>query len=503
VVVVRARDEVTTAVDELLAATATVRDVATAVPALLGASGERRYLVAMQNSAELRGTGGLVGFHAVLTADAGHLTLSTAEPDEALPNVVATGALDAERTAWLGHTGATASLQTVNLDPDLTRTGPLLVEVYEAATGVSLDGVVVVDPAGLAALLHPDAELEVPAAVAAPDEGLGPRIRAKDLPRTMMVDAYEVLGGDTPARKAFHAALADAAFAELVQLSWDRDLLDRLGFALAGRHLQVHSADRPVQAALERLGVAGRLAPAPGHDLLAVTANNAGGGKPDVHVRHELQGRIVLDPGDGATEIRAGSQVPARRDVVVATGVDNPLTPTSHDDYIIRTSLPGLGRVADLDAHNRTWFTVWTPDDSRVLAGRSGDGPLQASVGTVGGARRVDHLLVTPPGGSARATVELTGPVQLVATEAGLEYRLTVWRQAKGIADDLALRIVAADGWEVVGGAVEGRSDAARLGFDQPSTPLRLQVADGQADVVGTAVGDVTISVTLAPAARG
>ena len=500
-----ARTEVLEASDQLLATVATMQDVVTVARELLGADGPRHYLVAMQNSAELRGTGGLVGFHAVLTADRGRLSLGSPQSDEDLdvPPGAVPPVADEDRQ-WLQHVNPAASLKTVNLDPDFTRTGPLLARVHEAVTGRPIDGVVAVDPVAVAALMRPGDQLVVPSELADPDRGLPARIAASDLPRTMLVDAYQVLGGATDRRKAFHAALAEAAFDQLTDLALDPALVDRLAFVVEGRHLQVYSGDPKVQAALRRLGVAGALAPqVPGADLLAVTVNNAGGGKPDVHVRHAVEARVVVAPDVGAwsTDDAAagGGVVTARRDVAVAFGLDNRLTPDAGwEDYIVRTSLPGEGPVPSLTATNRSWLTVWGPAGTQVRGGPSVDGPATGAVGAVGELTVVDHLLATPPRDALTFGVDLAGPVQLTSTPEGLVYRLTLWHQAKAIADHVRIDVQAADGWEVVGGHVAGRSDAGRLGFGEAAVPLTLEVDDGVASIRGTAVGDVDVEVVLA-----
>ncbi len=501
-----ARTEVLEASDQLLATVASLRDTVTVARELLGADGPRHYLVAMQNSAELRGTGGLVGFHAVLTADRGRLSLAPPQSDEALdvpPDAVP--ALAPEARQWLGHANPAASLKTVNLDPDFTRTGPLLARVHEAGTGQRLDGVIAVDPVAVAALMRPGDEVVVPTGLVDPDHGLASHIAAADIPRTMLVDAYQVLGGSTDRRKAFHAFLAEAAFDELTGLALDAGLLDRLAFAVEGRHLQVYTRHTDAQAALRRLGVAGALAPsAPGDDLLAVTVNNAGGGKPDVHVRHAVDARVVVSPDSrtGSSDGAAAGVVTARRDVVVGFGLDNPLAPDAGwADYIVSTSLSDQPRSPSLTASNRSWVTVWGPAGTRVRGGPSTDGPVTGAAGTVGDLVVVDHLLATPPRSAGSYEIDLEGPVQLRATPDGLVYRLTLWHQAKAIADHVRIDVQGADGWEVVSGHVAGRSDAVRLGFGERAVPLRLEIADGVATIRGTAVGDVDVEVVLARSA--
>ena len=56
------------------------------LPAMLGEDGQRRYLLAFQNNAEPRATGGLVGNVSLLKADHGQLSIGRATSPYALEN---------------------------------------------------------------------------------------------------------------------------------------------------------------------------------------------------------------------------------------------------------------------------------------------------------------------------------------------------------------------------------------------------------------------------------
>ena len=252
-----AREQVAAASGQLLDAVRSVDDGVLVLEHLVGGDGARRFLVAMQNSAELRGTGGLIGFHAVLATSDGQVTLSDPEPDERVRVPEGTVALPTAQAEWLGHLQPTVDLKNVNLDPDFTRSGPLVVDVFEAATGDQLDGVIALDPAGLAALVPAEAALEVPEDLADASAGLSHEVPRDRLARTLLVDAYQALGGESVRRQDFQAAVATAAMGHLVDLALEPAMLDALAFALEGRHVQVHVTDPAVQAAVVRLGLAG------------------------------------------------------------------------------------------------------------------------------------------------------------------------------------------------------------------------------------------------------
>jgi hypothetical protein len=63
------------------------QEVTAVLPGFLGADGPRRYFVGVQTSAELRGTGGLIGFWGILSADDGQLEFGDSEVYEALDEV--------------------------------------------------------------------------------------------------------------------------------------------------------------------------------------------------------------------------------------------------------------------------------------------------------------------------------------------------------------------------------------------------------------------------------
>jgi hypothetical protein len=143
-------------VDELHALVAYGTRVLEIAPQLLGADGRRSYLVAFQNNAELRSTGGIPTAFAVLEADDGRLTMRDAgtSPDirgsrpgePVLPETVDEQALfDGKLATFLGN---------ANLTPHWPRSAELIHEFWRTGTGESVDGVLSVDPVALSAVLR-------------------------------------------------------------------------------------------------------------------------------------------------------------------------------------------------------------------------------------------------------------------------------------------------------------------------------------------------------------
>src|SRR5207248_6086056 len=57
------------------------------IPSFAGSAGRRRYFVAIQNTAELRGTGGFIGNYAILSIARGRVKLSPFADSSALPDL--------------------------------------------------------------------------------------------------------------------------------------------------------------------------------------------------------------------------------------------------------------------------------------------------------------------------------------------------------------------------------------------------------------------------------
>jgi hypothetical protein len=124
----------------------------THIPPLLGANGKRTWLVLLQNPAEARATGGLIGGYALVTADRGHLALtSSGSNDDLLKNGPITTSVVSQglRDLW----GADlADWRSINLSPHFPDTGILAHEGMKER-GTPVDGVVAVDPTIVSALL--------------------------------------------------------------------------------------------------------------------------------------------------------------------------------------------------------------------------------------------------------------------------------------------------------------------------------------------------------------
>ena len=217
-----------------------------------GGGGERRYLLAIQNNAEMRDQG-MVLSYGVLHFDDGRFQLlergniGALRLSEPTPTPIPPGTQEV-----FGSIRPTALWQSVNATADFEWSGRAMVDMYRQATGQGVDGVIAIDVPGLAHLLRAVGPVIV-AGVAEP-------IHADNAGRVLLHDLYEGLSpGDSQSER--RELLDEVTGAVIEQLSTgNRDLIG-LGAAFSqasrGGHLRLWSEAPDEEQAFERTGLGG------------------------------------------------------------------------------------------------------------------------------------------------------------------------------------------------------------------------------------------------------
>ncbi len=520
--VIDGREDTLILADELIDVLGRTEALTAALPSFFGAQGPKRYFVGVQTSAELRGTGGLIGFWAVLQVDDGAIAFGATEDydpfdDAAVPE----GETGVERIRTIGLSpvnppgsdpgflarydvvSGARSFPNINLDPDLPTTATAILNLYELKVGEPLDGVILLDALGLESLLQVNADpLPLPQEAAAAT-GYEDGLPADDFARFVTDELYEVYGfGASPERKELLRHVGDAAFGEVVRGLEGPEMVGAIAEAATQRHLQVHSTDDDVQEALDAVNVTGSLTPREDADLLALTANNVVGGKQDVHLGHELSLDLTIDrlrrDDDGRWH--------ARRRGTASIAVDNPLPTSGRNLYVLGSCYVPDGRNRCFEGDpgtNRTWFSLWAPPGTAIgeLTAEDGHAP-NGRVSTFRDLTVVDTFLLTPSQERSRVVVELEGDVPLTREQTALVYELDLWRQAKAIPDLVEVRIAPPQGWAVGSVEVVGGGDGTGMGVHGDGVELVAEVEQGVAVVSGTVTADTLVRVRLTDPAR-
>lgn len=280
--VAAARATVLDRVDRLTASVAT----AALIPDMLGAQGPRRYLLALQNNAEARGTGGVMGVWGILTADQGRLSLARMGSIEQLPD--AGGSQPRLGAGFAALYGSDPGLwRNANESPDFPYAARLWLTMWRRHSPLPLDGVIATDPVAMSYLLR------VTGPVRMRD---GTRVSATNVVSLVERRAYERFQVRAE-RKAWLVELARAVFGLLGHDAVDTHaLVSALGRGVREHRLLLYSAHPAEQRRLATTPIGGLL-PVTEKPFVSMVVNNASGNKLDYYLHRRLD--YVLGPCRG------------------------------------------------------------------------------------------------------------------------------------------------------------------------------------------------------------
>lgn len=253
------------------------------LPSMLGQDGPRLYLLAFQNNAEARGTGGLLGGFAILRVDHGRASVVHVGSDRELDGFPAPR-LDLGPEFQSLYGGDMGAWQNANLSGHFPYAARLWTDMWRRHTGQRLDGVLGTDPTALARILAVTGPVAVP--------GVAP-VTADDVVARTESTAYQQFDDSDIKRKGYLVSVGQAVLAKLLGpespglVNLVRPLLD----AAESRSVMVYSARPEEERWLSSTPLGGEVPDASG-PFAFVTVNNTAGNKIDYYldrtVRYEL-----------------------------------------------------------------------------------------------------------------------------------------------------------------------------------------------------------------------
>jgi hypothetical protein len=280
----RRLEEISGSLEEAERSADVVADAAEVLPGMLGADGQRRYLLLLGNPAELRDIGGHLGNWAELVAVDGRLDLVEvgAPYDLFTPNDVVPPRIAGTYSDSFLEIRPQYFPQNWGSSPDMDAVARMAAELYpQARPGAPIDGVIYADPTAFAALLELTGGVQVPTTDVV--------LTSDNAVEFLTVDQFSVLtglpAGVDPLADAIEEAVgrfSDAA------LPTPRRLVELFGDVVEGGHLQVSTFDPRANALLDRTGMRRTLERRDQEDLLAVVNRNANPSKIDAFLRREV-----------------------------------------------------------------------------------------------------------------------------------------------------------------------------------------------------------------------
>ncbi|TAM69490.1 MAG: DUF4012 domain-containing protein [Microbacteriaceae bacterium] len=319
------------------------------LPDMLGLNGPRTYLLVVQNNAEARSTGGIVGALALIRTQDGAIRLvqqaSSSDfpnfPSPVLPLPAATQRLYGDITGEF--------IQDVTLTPSFPLSAELAREMWKLRFGTEVDGVISIDPVALSYLLTATGPVTV---------GTGDELTSDNVVRVLLSEAYARYS-DPLQQNAFFASVAAAVFEKVARGGVDpRAMVTALARAGAEHRILLWSAHATEQSSIAQTTLAGTLpVSSPTHHDFGVYLNDATGAKMDYYLHTSVQVGM------------AGCRADKRPNYSVS------VTLSSSAPADAATTLPpyvtgaGLSGVAPGDIH--TAVAVYAPPGAVLLAVQS------------------------------------------------------------------------------------------------------------------------------------
>ncbi|MGZ8597048.1 MAG: DUF4012 domain-containing protein [Actinomycetota bacterium] len=399
------------------------------LPTFAGADGQRRYMLLAESPSEQRGTGGIWGAYAILTADEGELSVGPFAPilslPEARPDQIPAPNPDYRRN--YDQYGGAGSWRDLNMTPDFPSAARAALSTYEHGTGERLDGVIVADPFALEELLRVSGPLEIPS--------LGVTVNARSVVRFVSNEAYILFPGQGKERKGVLGAVVGGAF--------DRFLTGRgeplakvraITRAVAGGHLKLYTTDPTVERGLRLANLDGGLRAPDGDDLLAVHINSRSASKVDYYVDRTVTYDVTLG-GEG--EAIATTEITLRNDAPTE-GVPG---------FVID---PGEGIEGHQPGDNVSIVTSSCPSACELVEARLGGRDVALRVGEELGRPWYQAFYTTPGGESSTLEVVTRRSAVWAGNSSGGTYRLTILPQTTIEPTEIVVDIRPPAGTEIV-----------------------------------------------------
>lgn len=301
--------------------TATASRAVQLLPPMLGAEGERHYLLLVQNNAEPRATGGIPGVVVHLRAADGAVEVVEQRSGGSLGDLPAPVLpLNRSEQSLFGEDLA-ADMRDVTFTPDFPRTGEIAKAIWEQEVGGRIDGVLSVDPGALALVLGATGPLPLPPGPVA--DAAGGTLTAENAEQVLLNTVYLTLE-DPAEQDAFFGSTAAGVFGALLGGQADAvGTVDALAEAARQDRLMVWSAQPAEQALLAGTVLSGELLGERGESpVIGVFLNDGSRAK----IGYYLDFDVVAEPA----ECRDGGVVAVDVTVSLTNGAPDPGTLPSY-----------------------------------------------------------------------------------------------------------------------------------------------------------------------------
>jgi hypothetical protein len=450
------------------------------LPSFLGANGPRNYLFAMQNNAELRGTGGAMLQFTLLHIEDGKPELGTQDKDKSneegtdkKKGSTSVYDIDDEKTpldiplpadAWY-HQGIADARRfgNANWSPDWPRSAELTIEYGQEADSQKppeelpeIDGVIAVDPIVMQELVGGTGRYRT--------ENCKNRVTQTRIVSFLLYKAYATYPNQRQRRGCLRGVV-EGFYGKVVRPKSTSKLFSGMAKSLTEKHMQMWMRDPAEQRFVRRMNWDGAIEKAKGSDYLYLVEQNVGGNKLDYYNRQTTTSDITIEGEDALHRTEASIYsalfLPQPRFAMGDTGrfdqgnVHRPMLNLYVPADAVQTAPPSFAGdegVTRIDAPS--------PD----LAGWSSTGPAEH---TELGKKVWTGTLQIPPQREGSLTFDYRVPGVIREVDGRRVYRLHVQHQPKVQPETLILNLTLPEGAKGVK-AKGWKRQSGRLVWERP-----------------------------------
>jgi len=249
-----------------------------AAPTLAGTDGPKKYLVAFQNSAEARGTGGILGAFAIIELNKGSFSVLRTGSNAVLYSLKDVPVeVPAEFTKLYGKNPAI--LQNSNLSPHFPYGAEIWMGLWKKQFSEQLDGVIAIDPSALSYVLESTGPVTLKS---------GEVITSENVVSETLQKAYKRYEKDNNARKQYLVDILNAAAAKITSGQYSKiGMVKAIKRGLIENRILMYSRDKSAEAKLASVRLGGYLDTAPNNEF-RVVVQNIDAGKLDYYLRKSV-----------------------------------------------------------------------------------------------------------------------------------------------------------------------------------------------------------------------
>jgi hypothetical protein len=271
-------EEIRTQASSLHDATTSIAPILKIFPGISGQSAPRNYLIAFQNSAEARGTGGILGAYAVMNVDKGKAKFSAYGSNVGLVQLQDTPIPMPSEFVRL-YNDDPGIWQNSNISPHFPYGAQIWLALWKNQSGQELDGVLTFDPAALSYLLKATGPIVVDGEV----------IDSENVVRVTLSDVYKKFVTNNDSRKRFLIEIIKAVSKKIEDKEFKAiELSVQMIQPLNQHRILFYSTDEKEQEILEKSKISGSVSRELDNQYRLVIQNTSGN-KMDYYLARDLK----------------------------------------------------------------------------------------------------------------------------------------------------------------------------------------------------------------------